>query len=390
MNDKTGDDKKSDRRRFLQGAAAAGVMGAAALTPGFVPQAAAQRADAAEDPPRPPGMKTPGWVDCRFPITFEKSIPAATSVMMQYYTALNQRDLRGMASALTYPHATYDHPFGTYMGTDALVIESAEQLMADPPPSMNVTGKGNQLLEDGCYDILDSVTIQVYGPFRVAFALTYSRFFKTGQKLLQCDGLYWVTDDDGKWGIEEASTIFTAADQIGVRYRDAEEASLRMERDAWLAFQLNSSQESAGVWLTPGKQAAIAGAPSNFKAAKEGTQMDSFKIKGVKSRLRVQDVPDPPPLGHGGQLPANYDSFKEGAGEGVGHYHSTMVAPYQQVLHASPNKVHVYGGLCRYLYNWRRVSELKWLGVYTFHKGKWGRAVQPSTTEYYQDFSNDV
>src|ERR1700683_2704092 len=131
---------KADRRSFIKGAAAAGLLGAAAITAALdTPAEGAQQGGAAEDPPRPAGIRPGGAFDCRFPIAYETSIPEATKVLMKYFASLSRRDLSGIAQTLHYP-------YGTYEGMEATIVESAENLMDAPPPSMNVTGKGENLI----------------------------------------------------------------------------------------------------------------------------------------------------------------------------------------------------------------------------------------------------
>ena len=66
--------------RFHETAAAAGLLGAVALSPTIV--RAAQQASA-DDPAPPKGLAPLGMLDYRFPMTYEKSIPAGVEVLMR-------------------------------------------------------------------------------------------------------------------------------------------------------------------------------------------------------------------------------------------------------------------------------------------------------------------
>ena len=246
-------DGKSDsadpgRRNFIRGAAVAGALGAMGLNPA-ASKAATPQAVMTEpvDPATPAGMKRPAMLGSKYPVTYEQSVPAAMSVMTNYFAALARRDLRGMSESLIYPH-------GTYEGTDATIVQSAQELIDNPPLSMNVTGKGDSLIQRGAYDVLETINLHVFNPIRVGLSLTYSRFQPSGHKILQCDGLYYVTNNDGRWGIELASTIFTPADQIAVTYNDAREAFIRMERDSWMAVYMHDPQEAVYAYNQFGKQ----------------------------------------------------------------------------------------------------------------------------------------
>src|SRR6185437_3893100 len=249
----------TDRRSFIKGATAASLLGAAGIT-SLAPEStgAAQQAVVVEDPPRPEGIRPGGAFDCRFPIAYETSVPEATKVLMQYFASLSRRDLRGIARMLHFP-------YGTYEGIEATIVESAENLMDTPPPSMNVTGKGENLIKPGAYDMLDSLQVHNYLPVSVQFSLCYSRYAANGAKILVCQGIYGVTNNDGKWGIQLASTIFKPADEENLVFKDAEEAFLRQERTDALGFANHDTSRLKKLIMNPGKQAIIAN-PLDWKS----------------------------------------------------------------------------------------------------------------------------
>jgi hypothetical protein len=53
----------------------------------------------------------------------------------EYFTALSQRDLAGVARTLHFPFAIYED-------IEPIVVQSAADLTANPPPTLNATGRG--------------------------------------------------------------------------------------------------------------------------------------------------------------------------------------------------------------------------------------------------------
>jgi hypothetical protein len=381
----------TDRRRFMQGAAAAGLLSTAAITPVMAepqpPQA--QQVVSTPDPPRPPTLGQGKQLDRRFTANFELAVPAAMTVLIQYFTALSNRDLAGISRTLHYPHGTYEGP-----GTDAVIVESAEALMSNPPPSMNVTGKGDHLIAPGAFDILDGIHMHVCNPSRVGFSLDYSRFEANGNKILECGGLYYITNNDGRWGIQMASTIFNAADQVGQNYDDILLELIHLGRDMWLPYILDDQMISRNPFspnrhingaYTPGKQASVRRLNGN-DARQGGDVWDRYMSKGVKTRLVVRDVPEEiPPVQNAPAFEAN----RVGMGEAVGTYKGTLSYPHFKIIHACDNKVHAYDGIMRYTTDWRVIAELNHLQIYTYKHGLWARAngIDP---DYYRDRTNDA
>ena len=156
------------RRSFIKDAAAASLLGAVGMTAMSQPAAAqgAAGADAADavDPVVPKGLKPGGQPDNRFPVSFVRSVPAGTRVLMDYWTALSQRDLPALAKVFHYPFVTFE-------GVETVVIKSPEELISNPPPSLNVTGKGDHFIRPGAYDIMERMTTEIYGPTGVGLSL---------------------------------------------------------------------------------------------------------------------------------------------------------------------------------------------------------------------------
>src|SRR6185437_5895676 len=216
MNDNNSDAtvSKTDRRGFIKGAAAAGLLG---LAPAVASAAAPQVT--VEDPQKPAGLGSMGLPDGRFPMMYETSVPEAVRVLTQYFKALSQRDLRALSQTVQYPFASYE-------GTDPVVIETAEELIAKAPPSMNMSENPERFtdhdgyIKAGSYDVFGGIEIFNSDNARVNLALTYDRYGKDGKRMLRCEGIYCVTNNDGKWGIQLMSTIFTPSDMVGTVYED--------------------------------------------------------------------------------------------------------------------------------------------------------------------------
>ncbi len=314
------------------------------------------------EPEKPAGLRPRAQLDSRFPITYESSVPEAMRLITEYFAALSRRDLEGMARTLHFPFATYE-------GTEPTVIESEKDLLANPPPSMNVTGKRATRIKPGAYDMLDSLELHTYHPVSVALSLCYSRYSTDGHKLLVCQGIYAITNNDGKWGIELSSTIFTPADYVGVTYNDATEAALRRSRDWMLGYSLRD-QSVLNSTHQLGRRAGLAPPDPRSLAhnARGGNPMDQYRSKGVKSRLRVSEA-TPESIA---RMDANFPEFAEWAGGGVGQWAYTLSLPGARVLHATVDKAHVHGGYIRYTAEATVISESHALSIMTYKKGRWG------------------
>jgi hypothetical protein len=349
-----------DRRDFLRSSAAAGFI---SLAPAVAIARPLFQASSADQYPQVPANIAPlAQLDSRFPITYEIAVPTALALLTKYFRALASRDLAGMAETLHFPFATYE-------GTDPVLIESAEALRANPPLSMNVTGTGNSLIEKGAYDMLDSIALHTYNPVNVGLSLCYSRFGPDGKKLLQCQGIYAITDNDGKWGIELMSTIFTPADQVDVPYTDAVQATLRLQQNWMLGYTLrDQSVLNSTHQLGPQANIAPPEPRSNAGNARKGTPMDGYRAAGVKSRLHVSTV-TPDSIA---KMDANFPEFSGWAGGGVGQWDYTLNLPEAKPLHVSVNKVHAYGGYVRYTRDGIITSESRVLQIVTYKNERWG------------------
>ena len=413
-------DSKRGRRQFLRNAAAAGIAGTA-----MVQEALAQRpiggetrdqlrqdmmaaiepdikkdlemrAAATEELPKPKNLKPGGMLDARFPAYYRTSVPEAMRLLTEYFAAFNDRDMAGVAKTLHFPYATYE-------GSEPLIYKSAAEFMRNPPPTIFESDKPDSQLRPGTYDIIDVLQVHTFNPVNVGLELSYSRFRADGYRLGINQGIYAITNNDGKWGIQLSSIIFTPTEYIGQHYNDAEEAMLRQGRTSMAAFGDHDYDlltnlgwgTGQGNRRTARKTASIAGAPGAttfFLSGWAGKPMEPYNSKGRKSRLSVAGTPDAAEINalsamHGPiadyERGLNKTNIVTGSGEpgwffamaggGVGHYGYTMHLADSRVLHAGPEKAHSLGGYIRYTKDNVFVSETRSLGitVYDKHERVW-------------------
>ncbi|MGA2389404.1 MAG: twin-arginine translocation signal domain-containing protein [Candidatus Sulfotelmatobacter sp.] len=411
-----------ERRQFLQTAAVAGLVGAA-LRPSVFGQSASSpaptketrdqlrqdmiegieddikkdlemRARSKEELPKPAGLRQGGMLDARFSVYYKTSVPEAMRLLTTYFAAFSDRDMAAVASTLHFPYATYE-------GTEAIIYQSAKEFVDNPPPSLHESSKPDSQLRPGSYDIMDTLTLQTFNPVNVGLEMCSTRYRADGYRIGIMQGIYAITNNDGKWGIQLSSTIFTPTEYIGQKYNDALEAHLRQGRTSMAAFGdhdydlLTKLGWGAGHRDAKKKTASIAGAPgatSFFLSAWAGKPMQPYNSKGRMSRLVVTGpdsavvnalAADKDPIAEY-ERPLNVSNivtskgqpgwFFAMAGGGVGHYGYTMSLADSRILHASPEKAHSLGGYIRYTPDNVFISETRSLGIMIFDKeeGKWG------------------
>jgi hypothetical protein len=348
----------------LMRSAIVGAAGIAGAIPALASAKNIEQTTAAGDPQKPPDIRPLAQLDSRFPVTYESSVPEALLLLTKYFRAVSARDSSAMVPLLHFPFASYE-------GTDPVVVESADKFLSGPPLSMNVSGQGPNLVEKDSYDMLDSLEVHTYNPVNVGLSLCYSRFGPDGKKQLECKGIYGVTNNDGKWGIECMSTIFTPADQVDVVYKDAIDATLRLQQNWMLGYSLRD-QSVLNSTHQLGPQASLAPPEprSNAGNARAGKPMDGYRTVGVKSRLHVSNVTAESIA----KMDANFPEFSNWAGGGVGPWAYTLNLPNARVLHTSVNKVHSFGGYVRYLQDGTPTSESHVLQIVTYKNERWGNA----------------
>jgi hypothetical protein len=349
-----------DRRRALQAVAGAGALGVVGTLVGGS-AAKAQIPIPPGYPAKPETISPIGQLDARYPVTYEVAVPEAFRVITQWFAGVARRDPRAMAQSMHFPFAIYED-------IDPVVVDSAGQFLAAPPASLNFTGRGATQVQPGSYDILDTMQVHTWSPVAVGLSLQFDRFTHDGHKLAHCHGIYAITNNDGKWGLELASTIYTPVDEIGVEYKDAEEWALRRGEDWMLGYNLRD-QSVLNSTRRPRKSASIAvyGPRDRAGNARAGNPMAGYEWKGVKSRLRVHQST----AEEIARADANFDQFAQWAGGGVGQWQYTLNHPQARVLYASATKAHDVGGYLRYTADHTLISETRGLGVLTYKDNEW-------------------
>ncbi len=365
------DQPATGRRQFLK---AASTLGVAASSLSLVSNTAL--AQGKLDFPKPAKLLPGAQLDSRFPASFATSVSEGLRLVVAYFTALSQRDLAGIAETLHFPFAIYED-------VDPIVVETAADLLSSPPPSMNATGKGRSLIAEGSYDLLESVDVHLYCPVGGVFSLAFSRYTKDGHKLLDCEGIYSVTNNDGRWAIQMASTIIHERGYENNAYPDAEMAH-RVGSQGYLAAfgyrdeeLLNDRSKARGRYEPPlpvgTKTASVSfnyGPRDRSQNARDNKPMIGWKVSCVKSRLRVSEVTADAGTG---TLSTNLDQFVELAGGTVGDYDYTRLRPERPlIIHATHDKAHVLGGYWRYTSTSELISETRSVSIRIYKGGHWG------------------
>jgi hypothetical protein len=358
------------RRDFVRVVGAAGILGLDAFAGEAQPRPAA-----AEDFVKPTGVRTGGQLDSRFPVSFETPLAEGFKLMVAYFTALSQRDVQAMSRLLHFPFAIYED-------IEPIVVQNAAQFIAAPPPSLN-PGSGKSKIMPRSYDLLEGINVHLYCPVGAAFSLSFTRYTPDGQKLLACDGVYSVTNNDGRWAIQLVSTIVHEVDFIGVTYPDAEAAATRAEQNYLAAFGygneaiLNDPASSRGTYEPPfpvGTRTASVnfgyGPRERARDARENHPMSGWKTTGVKSRLAVntRSATDR-------TINTNLPEFNSLAGGSVGTYAYTRDRPVRPVvIQATHDKAHILNGYFRYTADGTLISETRSVGIRIYKAGHWGSA----------------
>ena len=359
----------SDRRTFMKEAAAVGLIGAVGIASSLDRPAAAQEAAAAEDPVIPP-LKPKAFLDCRYPVTYNKSVVESTKVLIQYFEALSGRDLDGMSRTMQFPFVTYEGPY-------AVLVDSKDKLMATPPPSMNVTGKGDTRIRPGSYDILENIEMHIFSPVGVGYTLMYSRFDDRGNRFFQCHGIYGITNNDGKWGIEYASTIFKPDNQIGrddYQIAAVDEALHDNHRDKVMSRREGDLPMVRKMVEYPYPHGSV--------------WISSNRVKGVKSRLRWSEGDTKEYMD---QQNYNQAHFAEASGGGVGIWANSIETPETRILYAEAAKGHYYSAYYRYTADGTPITEHRYLGTEIRRQGVWyGHDIATVFGQVvYHDWTND-
>jgi len=351
------------------------------------------------DPPAPAGLKKGAQIDARFPVSYRRSVPAACRVMAAHFDAIATRDYKALARTMQFPFAIVER-------IDVLVVNAASDLTdSKAPGSLNFSPDGQfdtnhfSRLKPGCYDILTSLEVLNFDPLNVSMAMTYDRYNKHGERILRCEGVYAVTNNEGHWGIQLMSTIFTPNDLIGRQYPDAMNAAIRLRANHLVSY-IDDDDIIDRPRSTRGLRAGlIGGGIGNLFESQEGDDpMAQFKVKGVKTRLSVSGQGDLPPGfqatggGRGGRGGANQGGGRGGGADpnaldpalrradrqphvpkwksiidnynqlGVNFYEGA-IDPATRIIHHTADKVHRLSGAARYTTAGERISISEEIGV---------------------------
>jgi hypothetical protein len=367
------DQLQPSRRIFLTGVAGASVVAA------YAAPALAQSPQGQDYPP-PSGIAKRGMFDSRFPIAYEASVPAAMTLLTQYFAALARRDVGAMARTLHFPYATYE-------GVEPTVYQTAQEYIAKPVGSIDPSGKGESEIKPGYYDMLDQIELHTFNPVNVGLSLVFTRYEPDGNKLGQYQTIHAVTNNAGKWGIQLSSTIFTPEGQRGTTYTDAVEANLRQSRDWMLGYSVRDPKILASRERIKGRRTAGIrgpGAVSFLESSRDGRPMEPYRTN-IASRLVISEPGAP-------ITPSDFyfGIFYDTAGGGVGDYGYTQILPNERVLHATVDKAHTFGGYIRYTPDNRLISETRSLGIMTYDavEKRWAGGGGLGQSMYH-DYTND-
>jgi hypothetical protein len=345
-----------------------------------------RRSKLKEELTKPAGLRPNAQLDGRFPVSYQTSVAQAMKYVVDYFAAFASRDVAAVAKTLHFPYATYE-------GIEPLVYRNEREFIENPPPSLNVTtgqyknfmpGVYDMLVRPGTYDIMDNLQLRTYNPVNVGIELCYTRYNGRGETIGINQGIYGVTNNDGKWGIQLSSIIFTPSAYIGIKYNDAVESHLRRGRTGMMAWSVHDAEmlrrSNGGTERrrTERKSASIAAPPGTdhwIRAARAGTPMQPYNTKGRISRLSVSGEIQATRLPQD-ELPHVQYNMKEANGEdgyfyelasgGVGKYAYTLTLPDSQVLHAGPEKAHTLGGYIRYTADGQQITETRSLGIMVY------------------------
>lgn len=347
--------------------------------------------------PPPPGALRPNAIpDARFAMNFRDSVPRATEVMMRFFAALTSRDASGIATQLHFP-------LGSFEGSEPVITEDSREFAERPPASLSMALEPERhtdhdgYLQAGCYDTFAGLEILNCNAVCVNVAMSYNRYDRRGHPLLRCDGVYCVTNNDGVWGIQAMSTIFTPAQALGVPFDDAIARSRRLRFDHCLAYMV---EDEKGVWgpirqyglnigvsggARPGGQRGVI-----WKESLDGHAMEFFEAAGVKSRLSVEDMTQERLDGLG--IPfEGFDDYRAlWSKTGLGNFGWVVGgAPPARIIHVSVDKAHVLQGATRFTTSGEFINNSIEVDVVTYRRGRWGLAgIWGYITE--RDRTNDV
>jgi hypothetical protein len=329
-------------------------------------------------------------LDNRFPESFSESVPKSCEVIMGYFTALNRRDLRAMAQYLHFPFASFE-------GADPVLVSTPEEFLSRTPASMNMTLNPERFtdhdgyLKAGCYDVFRGLEVLCMDPVIATLAMSYDRYGSDGKKLLRCEGIYSVTNNDGRWAIELMSTIFTPTPMIGLQFPEGEIAAKRFRVDLDLAYHTANFKENPNQQAGATASIEMEALPYTQAPLSDYKSMERFKIRGVKSRLRYRPANAPAEQENTGDMKAFYTDYRASFQQsGLGNFGFVYGKNHDtRVLHRTFDKIHLLTGATRFLAAGEECSHNYDVEVITYKEGRWANAGYFCYTTPH-DRSNDV
>lgn len=399
------------RRSFLRGAASIGVAAGAvgAIVTGASSAAAAQNLviphqGTAEDVKAPKGLGRRAMLDQRFPVAYSQSIPQGVSVLTQWFVALQQQDLKGMADVMHFP-------FGVFEQSEAFRVDTAADLISHAPPSLNVNPHPERFtdhdgyMQPGAYDVFESIETLCVDPVNCAMAMVFNRFDSHGRRTLRCEGIYSVTNNDGRWALQAASTIWTPDRMVGVVYDDVVEITKRLRIDHDLSY--NVSDRVIEPPAIGGSRLAVSSGGSPWNLGPAGRAIDEFKVAGVKTRLTVVTAEEaaaaaatsaanavastPAATKTREQELSDYADYRKLMGSTTGEEWGFVFGqiPETRVVHHTVNKAHRFSAATRFTASGEPISTNTDLGIVLYRKRQWGNAGSLAYTTPH-DRANDV
>ena len=109
-------------------------------------------------------------LDQRFAIAYAQSVPQGISVLTQWFAALQERNLQGMADVMHFP-------FGIFEQSEAFRVDTAADLTSHAPPSLNMNLHPERFtdhdgyMQPGAYDVFESIETLCQDPVNCAMAM---------------------------------------------------------------------------------------------------------------------------------------------------------------------------------------------------------------------------
>ncbi|MDD5288511.1 MAG: hypothetical protein PHY28_05305 [Dehalococcoidales bacterium] len=266
-------------------------------------------------------------LDSRHPEMYRDPVTEGTKIAVKWFEAFSQRNPEGMTELMHFPFIHADENTLT-------TIKSSQELLNIPPPFMNMRS-----IDKKDYDALDELRIPVFRPAEVGVFLNFDRYHSNGEKFLRGETLLCVRKNiEGKWGLQESSTILKPANQADDIDTETIEESRRI--------------------LT--------------------LYMYSY---GIKNQALLDAVGWP----HGKM---DYERFAKLSGSRIGGYDNTIAIKMEMPQH-SANKAHCLTTFLRRQLNGRPITINRGIYVTAKQEGKW-RWFLGGAYARTHDYSNDT